>query len=59
MGDGLLAGGPPRVDQFSGIQHLVSVCPGIMEKEDKLGPGNHVDEDLRSGDIPRVDLLEI
>lgn len=59
MEDGLLAGGPPRVDQFSGIQHLVSVCPGIMEKEDKLGPWNHVDEDLRSGDIPRVDLLEI
>ena len=52
-------GGPPRVDQFSGIQHLVNVCPGIMEKEDKLGPWNHVDEDLRSGDIPRVDLLEI
>lgn len=37
------------MDQFSGIQHPVSVCPGVTELEDKLGRGNVVD-DLGSGD---------
>lgn len=43
--------GLPHVDQFSGIQHPVSVCPGITELEDKLSQGNVVD-DFRSGDTP-------
>lgn len=52
------------MDQFSGIQHPVSVCPGVTELEDKLGRGNVVD-DLGSGDSTppppqgSADLVEI